>query len=175
MANIEDLQELVDLKDGEIYELNLEIASKDEKISKYSKYITKLKHENELNKVKLDSEVKNDKAKIKELDDLNKKIEEKDLILADKQDQVNYQRELIDDFRAQIKETTENLEIQLRKISNSYENLLKQKDLIIEKQDEIINNLNKSVEDITKANKINYKSLELQNNKYEKIIDDLTK
>ena len=145
------------------------------KISKYSKYITKLKHENELNKVKLDNEVNNDKAKIKELDELNKKISEKDVILADKQDQVNYQRELINDFRAQIKETTDNLELQLRKISNSYEALLKQKDLIIEKQDEIINSLNKSVEDITKANKVNFKTLELQNNKYEKIIDELTK
>ena len=67
------------------------------------------------------------------------------------------------------------MEIQLRKISKTYEELLKQKDLIIEKQDEHIDNLIKSKEEIIKSNKTNIISLKLQNEKYQEIIDKFTK
>ena len=70
---------------------------------------------------------------------------------------------------------TENLELQLRKISKTYEDLLKQKDAIIEKQDEQISNLIKSKEEIIKSNKTNIISLKLQNEKYQEIIDKFTK
>ena len=63
----------------------------------------------------------------------------------------------------------------LRKISKTYEDLLKQKDAIIEKQDEQISNLLKSKEEIIKSNKTNIISLKLQNEKYSEIIDKLTK
>lgn len=170
-----DLKELLDLKEGEIDELNLEINQKDEKIAKYSSHITKLKHQNELLEIKINNEINNEKAKIKELDDLAKKIKEKEEIIDDKQEQVKYLRELINDYRQQIKDTIENLEVQLHKISKTYENLLNQKDKIIEKQDQSINELNKSIEEIRKSNKTNFINLDLQNKKYQKIIDEMQK
>lgn len=172
-SSFNDLKNLLDLREGEIDELNLEIAEKDEKINKYSRYISKLKHENELMEVKLGNKVNNDKAKIKELDDLAEKIKEKEDIIEDKQDQVKYLRELVNDYKDQIKDVTENLEIQLRKISKTYEGLLNQKDRIIKKQDDIIEELNKSIEEIRKTNKTNVISLDLQNKKYQKIIEEL--
>ena len=116
-----------------------------------------------------------DKARIKELDDLSQKIRERDAIIEDKQDQVKYLRSLIDDYKNQLNSNTENLEIQLRKITKNYEDLLKQKDAIIEKQDEEIANLIKSKEEIIKSNKTNVISLKLQNEKYQEIIEKLTK
>lgn len=65
---------------------------------------------------------------------------------------------------------TENLEVQLRKISKTYEGLLAQKDLIIEKQDENIKSLLKDKEEIIKSNKTNVISLKLQNDKYRELI-----
>jgi ATP phosphoribosyltransferase len=82
---------------------------------------------------------------------------------------------LIDDYKEQVRSNTENLEVQLRKISKTYEKLLEQKDMIIEKQDEQISNLIKSNEEIIKSNKTNVISLKLQNEKYQDIIDELTK
>ena len=171
--NYNDLKELLDLKEAEIDELNLELSKKDDKINKYAKYINKLKHENEIMDIKLNNEVTNEKAKIKELDDLVLKIKEKEAIIEDKQDQVKYQRELINDYRSQVKQTTENLELQLRKISKSYEVLLEQKDSIIEKQDLAIEELNKSIEEIRKTNKTTFLNLDLQKKKYMEIIDNI--
>jgi predicted nucleic acid-binding Zn-ribbon protein len=112
---------------------------------------------------------------MKELDDLTEKLKEKDLIIEDKQDQVKYVRSLIDDYKSQLNSNTENLEVQLRKITKNYEDLLKQKDSIIEKQDEEISNLIKSRDEIIKSNKTNLISLKLQNEKYQEIIDKFTK
>ena len=70
----------------------------------------------------------------------------------------------------QVHNNTENLEIQLRKISKTYERLLAQKDLIIDKQDENIKSLLKSKEEIVKSNKTNVISLKLQNDKYRELI-----
>ena len=78
----------------------------------------------------MESEINNEKAKLKELDFLEEKLKEKDAIIEDKQDQVKYLRELINDYRLQIKEVTENLEVQLRKVSKTYEDLLNQKELV---------------------------------------------
>ena len=100
---------------------------------------------------------------------------EKDKIIEDKQDQVRYLRSLIDDYKTQIKSNSEELEIQLRKISKTYEELLAQKDLIIEKQDQMIDDLSKANEEIVKSNKTNVISLKLQNEKYQEIIDKFTK
>ena len=124
---------------------------------------------------KLDTKIDYDKARLKELDDLQEKIVEKESIIEDKHDQVKYLRTLIDDYKHQVKSNSENLEIQLRKISKSYEDLLKQKDMIIEKQDAHIDNLIKSKEEIIKSNKTNVISLKLQNEKYQEIIDNFTK
>lgn len=112
----------------------------------------------------------NEKAKFKELDDLQQKLNEKQEIIDDKQDQIKYLRTLIDDYKLQVHNNTENLEVQLRKISKTYEGLLAQKDLIIEKQDENIKSLLKDKEEIIKSNKTNVISLKLQNDKYRELI-----
>ena len=115
-----DLKETIELKDGEIEELTMELETKKDEINKLKLYSTKLKYEKQNLEDKLDNEINNEKAKMKELDDLDKKIKEKQEIIDDKQDQVKYLRSLIDDYKTQIKDNTENLEIQLRKISKTF-------------------------------------------------------
>lgn len=173
--SLDDLRYELELKNAEIDELNMELQDKTEEINKLKLYSTKLKYEKKNLEDKLDTKIDYDKSRMKELDDLTEKLKEKDLIIADKQDQVKYLRSLIDDYKVQINANTENLEVQIRKISKSYEDLLKQKDMIIEKQDEQISNLIKSKEEIIKSNKTNVISLKLQNEKYQEIIDKLTK
>ena len=173
--SFKDLKNEIELKNAEIDEMSLEIENKNEEINKLKLYSTRLKYENKNLEDKLDTKIDYDKARIRELDDLSKKLVEKDKILEDKQDQVRYLRCLIDDYKSQITSNSENLEIQLRKISKTYEELLMQKDLIIEKQDNIISNLIKSNEENVKSNKTSMISLKLQNEKYEEIIDKLTK
>ena len=165
-----DLKDTIELKDGEIDELTMELDAKNEEINKLKLYSTKLKYEKKNLEDRLDNEINNEKAKIKELDDLDKKIKEKQDIIDDKQDQVKYLRSLIDDYKKQINENTENLEIQLRKISKTYEGLLEQKDKIIEKQDENIRLLIKEKEEIIKSNKTNIISLKLHNDNYRQLL-----
>ncbi len=172
---LKDLEYELELKNAEIDELNMDIQDKTDEINKLKLYSTKLKYANKNLEDKLDTKIDYDKARIKELDDLSQKIKEKDSIIEDKQDQVRYLRSLIDDYKSQMNSNTENLELQLRKISKTYEDLLKQKDAIIEKQDEQISNLIKSKEEIIKSNKTNIISLKLQNEKYQEIIDKFTK
>ncbi|MDO5832229.1 glycosyl transferase [Methanobrevibacter sp.] len=172
---LKDLEYELELKNAEIDELNMDIQDKTDEINKLKLYSTKLKYANKNLEDKLDTKIDYDKARIKELDDLSQKIKEKDSIIEDKQDQVRYLRSLIDDYKSQMNSNTENLELQLRKISKTYEDLLKQKDAIIEKQDEQISNLIKSKEEIIKSNKTNIISLKLQNEKYQEIIEKLTK
>lgn len=172
---LKDLEYELELKNAEIDELNMDIQDKTDEINKLKLYSTKLKYANKNLEDKLDTKIDYDKARIKELDDLSEKIKEKDSIIEDKQDQVRYLRSLIDDYKSQMNSNTENLELQLRKISKTYEDLLKQKDAIIEKQDEQISNLIKSKEEIIKSNKTNIISLKLQNEKYQEIIDKFTK
>lgn len=166
-----DLKDTIELREGEIDELNIELESKNEEINRLKLYSTKLKHEKQTLELKLDNEINNEKAKIKELDDLNKKILEKQAIIDDKQDQVKYLRSLIDDYKTQVNENTQNLEIQLRKISKTYEGLLAQKDQIIAKQDENIKLLMKEKEEIIKSNKSNVISLKLQNDNYRQLLE----
>jgi len=170
-----DLKNEIELKNAEIDELSMELQDKTEQINKLKLYSTKLKYENKNLEDKLDTKIDYDKARMNELDDLSEKLKEKDLIIEDKQDQVKYLRSLIDDYKEQVRSNTENLEVQLRKISKTYEKLLEQKDMIIEKQDEQISNLIKSNEEIIKSNKTNVISLKLQNEKYQDIIGELTK
>ena len=170
-----DLKNEIELKDAEIEELNMELAEKVEEINKLKLYSTKLKYQNKNLEDKLDTKIDYDKARIKELDDLSEKIIEKEEIIEDKHDQVKYLRSLIDDYKNQISSNSENLELQLRKISKTYEVLLEQKDSIIKKQDETIDNLIKSKEELIKSNKTNVISLKLQNEKYQEIIEKLTK
>ncbi len=170
-----DLKETIELKNAEIDELNIEIDAKNEEINKLKLYSTKLKYEKENLEYKLDSEISAEKARIKELDDLVKQINEKQTIIDDKQDQVKYLRSLIDDYKNQLKENTQNLEIQIRKISKTYEGLISQKDNIIEKQDENIRLLIKEKEEIIKSNKTNVISLKLQNDNYRKLLEKYEK
>ena len=141
----------------------------------FSLLSVELKYENKNLEDKLDTKIDYDKARMKELDELQEKIKEKEEIIEDKHDQVKYLRSLIDDYKHQISSNSQNLELQLRKISKTYEDLLKQKDLIIEKQDEQIDNLIKSKEELIKSNKTNVISLKLLNEKYQEIIEKLTK
>ena len=173
--SLNDLKYELELKNAEIDELVMELQEKQEEINKLKLYSTKLKYQNKNLEDKLDTKIDYDKARIKELDDLSQKIKERDAIIEDKQDQVKYLRSLIDDYKDQINSNTENLEVQMRKISKTYEDLLKQKDIIIQKQDEQIDNLIKSKEEIIKSNKTNVISLKLQNEKYQEIIDKFTK
>ena len=170
-----DLKETIELKDGEIDELTMEIENKNDEINKLKLYSTKLKYEKQNLEDKLDNEINNEKAKIKELDDLNNKIKEKQDIIDDKQDQVKYLRVLIDDYKTQISENTQNLEIQLRKISKTYEGLLLQKDQIIEKQDENIKLLMKEKEEMMKTNKTTIISLKRQNDNYRQLLEKYEK
>lgn len=173
--SLDDLRYELELKNAEIDELTMELQEKIEEINKLKLYSTKLKYEKKNLEDKLDTKIDYDKARIKELDDLQQKIEEKDAIIEDKQDQVKYLRSLIDDYKAQLNANTQNLELQLKKITKSYEDLIAQKDAIIQKQDEQISNLIKSNEENVKSNKTNMISLKLQNEKYQEIIDNLTK
>ena len=170
-----DLKDELELKNAEIDELYMELKDKTEEINKLKLYSTKLKYENKNLEDKLDTKIDYDKAMLKELDDLSQKIKEKESIIDDKQDQVRYLRSLIDDYKSQLNSNTENLEVQLKRISKTYEDLLKQKDAIIEKQDDEIANLIKSKEEIIKSNKTTVISLKLQNEKYQEIIEKLTK
>jgi chromosome segregation ATPase len=170
-----DLKNEIELKNAEIDELSMELDAKNEEINKLKLYSTRLKYEKKNLEDKLDTKIDYDKARIKELDDLQEKIVEKDRTIEDKQDQVRYLRSLIDDYKSQIKSNSEELEVQLRKISKSYEDLLSQKDSIIAKQDEMIDKLTKANDEIVKSNKTNVISLKLQNEKYQEIIDNLTK
>ena len=166
-----DLKETIDLKDGEIDELTMELESKKDEINKLKLYSTKLKYEKKNLEDKLDNEINNEKAKMKELDDLDKKIKEKQEIIDDKQDQVKYQRSLIDDYKTQIRDNTENLELQLRKISKTYEGLLAQKDQIIENQNEQIKLLIKEKEEMMKSHKTTVISLKRQNDNYRQLLE----
>ena len=167
-----DLKETIDLKDGEIDELTMELESKKDEINKLKLYSTKLKYQKENLEDKLDNEINNEKAKIKELDDLDKKIKEKQDIIDDKQDQVKYLRSLIDDYKTQIRDNTENLEIQLRKISKTYEGLLNQKDQIIEKQNQQISLLIKEKEEMMKTHKTSIISLKRQTDNYRQLLEN---
>ena len=170
-----DLKESIELKDGEIEELTMELDARKEEINKLKLYSTKLKYEKQNLEDKLDNEINNEKAKIKELDDLDKKIKEKQEIIDDKHDQVKYLRALIDDYKVQISENTQNLEVQLRKISKTYEGLLAQKDQIIEKQDEHIKLLMKEKEEMMKTNKTTIISLKRQNDNYRQLLEKYEK
>ena len=173
--SFKDLKNEIELKNAELEEVYMELESKNEEINKLKLYSTKLKYENRNLNDKLESKIDYDKARLDELNDLEEKLAEKNKIIEDKQEQVRYLRGLVDDYKEQMKNNTENLEIQLRKISKNYESLLSQKDLIIKKQDDIISNLTKSNEEIVKSNKTNIISLKLQNEKYQDIIDTFTK
>ncbi len=171
---LDDLKYELELKNAEIDELNMELQEKSEEINKLKIYVTKLKYQKKNLEDKLDTKIDYDRARIDELDALEEKIREKDSIIEDKHDQVKYLRSLVDSYKEHLGENTDNLEIQLRKISKTYEDLLAQKDAIIKKQDEMIDRLIKSNEEIVKSNKANVISLKLQNEKYQKIIDDFS-
>ena len=173
--SLDDLRYELELKNAEIDELGMELQEKVEEINKLKLYSTKLKYEKKNLEDKLDTKIDYDKARIKELNDLEEKIKEKESIIEDKHDQVKYLRSLIDDYKEQLGRNTENLELQLKKLTKSYEDLLAQKDAIIQKQDEQIANLTKVNEEIVKSNKTNIISLKLQNEKYQEIIDKITK
>ena len=173
--SLDDLRYELELKNAEIDELAMKLQERNEEINKLKLYSTKLKYINKNLEDKLDTKIDYDKARIKELDDLQEKINQKESIIEDKHDQVKYLRSLIDDYKEQLGRNTENLEVQLKKISKSYEDLLAQKDAIIQRQDEQIANLIKSNEEIVKSNKTNMISLKLQNEKYQEIIDKFTK
>ena len=171
---LDDLRYELELKNAEIDELNMELQDKNEEINKLKLYSTKLKYEKKNLEDKLDTKIDYDKARVRELDDLQEKITQKESVIEDKHDQVKYLRSLIDDYKEQLGRNSENLELQLKKITKTYEDLLSQKDAIIQKQDEQISNLIKSNEEIVKSNKTNIISLKLQNEKYQEIIDNLT-
>ena len=84
-----DLKDAIDLKDGEIEELTMELEAKNGEINKLKLYSTKLKYEKQNLEYKLDNEINNEKAKIKELDDLNQKIKEKQQIISEKKQVLN--------------------------------------------------------------------------------------
>ena len=107
---------------------------------------------------------------MKELDELDKKIKEKEEIIEDKQDQIKYLRTLIDDYKEQVRNNTDSLELQLKKISKTYESLIAQKDMIIEKQDKLIEDLSSSSKQAAKASQDTITSLELQIGNYREMI-----
>ena len=117
----QDLKETIELKMQKLMSLICSWLLSDKEINKFKNYITKQKYEIKTLKLKVDNEINNEKAKFKELDDLPAKLNEKQEIIDDKQDQIKYLRTLIDDYKLQVHNNTENLEVQLRKISKTYE------------------------------------------------------
>ncbi|MBR1610284.1 MAG: glycosyl transferase, partial [Methanobrevibacter sp.] len=79
-----DLKNEIELKNAEIDEMSMELDAKNEEINKLKLYSTKLKYEKKNLEDKLDTKIDYDKARIKELDDLQEKLIEKDKIIEDK-------------------------------------------------------------------------------------------
>ena len=142
----------------------------DEKITNLNNALMKYKFEKEKVDLKLRNEINYEKSRMKEMDDLEKKINEKIAIIEDKQDQINYLRTLINDYKEQVKNNTDNLELQLKKITRTYDNLLSQKDSIIEKQDKTIEEMIESGKQIAKDNNATITSLELQIGNYRELL-----
>ena len=132
--------------------------------------LIKYKFEKEKLDLKLKNEINYEKSRMKEMDDLEKKINEKIAIIDDKQDQINYLRSLINDYKEQVKSNTDNLELQLKKITRTYDNLLSQKDSIIEKQDKTIEEMIDSAKQLAKDNNATITSLELQIGNYRELL-----
>ncbi|MBR4397046.1 MAG: glycosyl transferase [Methanobrevibacter sp.] len=167
---IEDIRNDLELKTVEIDEYSQKIDESQEKISKLNNTLMKYKFEKEKLDLKLKNEINYEKSRMKEMDDLEKKINEKIAIIDDKQDQINYLRTLINDYKEQIKSNSDNLELQLKKIAKTYDNLLSQKDSIIEKQDKTIEEMIESAKQIAKDNNATITSLELQIGNYRELL-----
>ena len=177
MKEISQLKEELEIKNEQIQELEYELSLKDEKIDEKDQKITNLnntlikyKFEKEKLDLKLKNEINYEKSRMKEMDDLEKKINEKIAIIDDKQDQINYLRSLINDYKEQVKSNTDNLELQLKKITRTYDNLLSQKDSIIEKQDKTIEEMIDSAKQLAKDNNATITSLELQIGNYRELL-----
>ena len=172
---IDDIRNDLELKTVEIDEYSQKIQEKDEKITALNNALMKYKFEKEKVDLKLKNEINYEKSRMKEMDDLEKKINEKIAIIDDKQDQINYLRTLINDYKEQVKSNTDNLELQLKKIARTYENLLSQKDSIIEKQDKTIEEMIESSKQIAKDNNATITSLELQIGNYRELLKKFEK
>lgn len=61
----QDLKETIELRNAEIDELNMQLATKDKEINKFKNYITKQKYELKTLELKVDSEINNEKLKLK--------------------------------------------------------------------------------------------------------------
>ncbi|MBP5783969.1 MAG: glycosyl transferase [Methanobrevibacter sp.] len=167
---IDDIRNDLELKTVEIDEYSQKIDEKDQKITNLNNTLIKYKFEKEKLDLKLKNEINYEKSRMKEMDDLEKKINEKIAIIDDKQDQINYLRSLINDYKEQVKSNTDNLELQLKKITRSYDNLLSQKDSIIEKQDKTIEEMIESAKQLAKDNNATITSLELQIGNYRELL-----
>ena len=167
---IEDIRNDLELKAVEIDEYSQKIEEKDQKINSLNNTLIKYKFEKEKLDLKLKNEINYEKSRMKEMDDLEKKINEKIAIIDDKQDQINYLRSLINDYKEQVKSNTDNLELQLKKITRTYDNLLSQKDSIIEKQDKTIEEMIDSAKQLAKDNNATITSLELQIGNYRELL-----
>ena len=167
---IDDIRNDLELKNVEIDEYSQKIDEKDQKITNLNNTLIKYKFEKEKLDLKLKNEINYEKSRMKEMDDLEKKINEKIAIIDDKQDQINYLRSLINDYKEQVKSNTDNLELQLKKITRTYDNLLSQKDSIIEKQDKTIEEMIDSAKQLAKDNNATITSLELQIGNYRELL-----
>ncbi|MBE6511760.1 MAG: glycosyl transferase [Methanobrevibacter olleyae] len=167
---IEDIRNDLELKSVEIDEYSQKIDEKDKKITALNNTLIKYKFEKEKLDLKLKNEINYEKSRMKEMDDLEKKINEKMAIIDDKQDQINYLRSLINDYKEQVKSNSDNLELQLKKITRTYDNLLLQKDSIIEKQDKAIEEMIDSAKQLAKDNNATITSLELQIGNYRELL-----
>ncbi|MBO7517939.1 MAG: glycosyl transferase [Methanobrevibacter sp.] len=167
---IDDIRNDLELKTVEIDEYSQKIDEKDQKITNLNNTLIKYKFEKEKLDLKLKNEINYEKSRMKEMDDLEKKINEKIAIIDDKQDQINYLRSLINDYKEQVKSNTDNLELQLKKITRTYDNLLSQKDSIIEKQDKTIEEMIDSAKQLAKDNNATITSLELQIGNYRELL-----
>ena len=167
---IDDLSNDLELKKVELEEKEKEVIEKDDKINRLNSTVLRYKFENEKLDLRINNERNYEKSRLKEMDELEKKIQEKESIIKDKQEQINYLRTLIDDYKEQTKNNTDNLELQLKKITRTYDNLLSQKDSIIEKQDKTISDMIESGKQIAKDNNANITSLELQIGNYRELL-----
>ena len=96
---IEDIRNDLELKTVEIDEYSQKIEEKDQKINSLNNTLIKYKFEKEKLDLKLKNEINYEKSRMKEMDDLEEKINEKIAIIDDKQDQINYLRSLVNDYK----------------------------------------------------------------------------
>ena len=167
IKEISKLKEELEIRNEEIQELEYELSLKDEKIDD-------IRNDLELKNVEIDEYSQKIEEKDQKINNLNNtlikyKFEKEKLDLKLK-NEINYEKSRMKEMDDLVKSNTDNLELQLKKITRTYDNLLSQKDSIIEKQDKTIEEMIDSAKQLAKDNNATITSLELQIGNYRELL-----